>query len=289
LRRLPPIAAALALSLLPGAAHAHEFWLAPSAYAAAPGATLSVFAFVGTGFRGEALPYSARRAVRFLLQAAAPQDLAPLGRNGELAYAELPLRDDRGLLVAYESSFGSIHLEPAAFDAYLELEGLDGPREERAKLGPARPPGRERYARCAKTWVAGTDPARAEKVAGLTLEIVPLADPTTTGELTLRVLYRREPLAGALVRAWRQPLAAGATPANAASRDSVGAQCDGRTDAQGIVRLPLEGTGEWLVSTVHMVPCPEPEAADWQSYWASYTFARRGGRAGEDAGEGGKR
>jgi hypothetical protein len=268
------------LCLAPGTALAHEFWLTPSTYAAAPGSTLSIGAFVGTGFRGEGLPYSARRVVRFLLLGAARLDLAPLGRNGELAYATLPIPDDRGLLVGYESSFASITLDPAAFDAYLALEGLDGPRDERAKLGAIRPPGRERYARCAKTWIGGADPARASQVAGLTLEVVPLDDPMAGGDLPVRVLYAKEPLAGALVRAWRQPLAGGTAPAGAASRDSVGVRCEGRTDAEGVVRLPLEGAGEWLVSTVHMVACPEPETADWQSYWASYTFARPGGKQG---------
>jgi hypothetical protein len=31
--------------------------------------------------------------------------------------------------------------------------------------------------------------------------------------------------------------------------------------------------GEWLIGVVHMVPCREREAADWESYWASLTFA----------------
>jgi hypothetical protein len=33
-------------------------------------------------------------------------------------------------------------------------------------------------------------------------------------------------------------------------------------------------SGEWLVSLVDMVPSAEPSEADWESTWASLTFAR---------------
>jgi hypothetical protein len=38
--------------------------------------------------------------------------------------------------------------------------------------------------------------------------------------------------------------------------------------------LQMRNDGEWLVGVVHMVSCPAPAQADWQSYWASLTFAR---------------
>ena len=45
--------------------------------------------------------------------------------------------------------------------------------------------------------------------------------------------------------------------------------------------LDVHAAGEWLVSTVHMLPvaagtktAPGTPAADWESTWASLTFAR---------------
>jgi hypothetical protein len=52
-----------------------------------------------------------------------------------------------------------------------------------------------------------------------------------------------------------------------------------RTDAQGRGKLPLAGAGEWLVSTVHMVPNDDASVADWQSTWSSLWFVRPAGRA----------
>jgi hypothetical protein len=53
----------------------------------------------------------------------------------------------------------------------------------------------------------------------------------------------------------------------------VGPAWAGRTDANGRVVLRVDAPGEWLLSTVHMEACPDPGVADWQSWWASLTFA----------------
>jgi uncharacterized GH25 family protein len=268
------IAAVLALALAAVPALAHEYWLAPTRYDAARGDTLAIRALVGTGFRGEPRPYAASRVRRFTLETARSLDLSKLGTNGDLVYARLIAPDDGGALIAYASDFASIELPAAEFDAYLALEGLEGPRAARAKLGAAAGPGRERYARCCKTWIAGREPRRAARACGLPLELVPLGDPAAAGPITVRVLFHGRPLAGALVRAWNQPLAGSGRPAEAAERDSVGPARAIRTGRDGLARLDLAHGGEWLLSCVHMVPCADRSAADWESLWASLTFAR---------------
>jgi uncharacterized GH25 family protein/hydrogenase/urease accessory protein HupE len=254
--------------LYPACVSAHEFWLAPSTYAAAAGDTVSIRAFVGSGFRGEAKPFGARRVQRFELRAAATRDLSRLGSNGGLVYARFIAPDGGGALVAYQSDFASIELPGPRFEQYLAAEGLDGPRTARARAKAEDAPGRERYARCAKTWIAGKEPRRAEQVIGMPLEIVALADPAAADRLPLQVLYGGEPLAATLVRAWNTT----ATLA-ASERDSVPPACSSRTDAHGIVTLAIDHPGEWLVNAVHMVASGDPDA-DWESYWASLTFER---------------
>jgi len=261
-----------------GPASAHEFWLSPSHYRAAAGDKVSVSALVGTGFRGDPRPYATPRSVRFVVAAARTLDLTPAAVNGEIPWATFVMPDERGALVAYQSNFADIELPAAEFDAYLELEGLEAPRAARAKLGERAGPGRERYARCPKVWIAGRAPdaaaARALAPAGLPIEIVPLADPTTTSPLPVRLLWHGKPLAGALVRAWNTTLGEGWAPRAWSARDSVGPVAAARTDAHGEARLAIGRPGEWLIAAEHMEPCAERSEADWESWWASFTFAR---------------
>ncbi len=62
-----------------------------------------------------------------------------------------------------------------------------------------------------------------------------------------------------------------------------------RTDVHGRVRLPLGGAGVWMVKAVHMIPAPPGSGADWESFWASLTFAlpaRPAARRGRDRARG---
>ena len=252
---------------LPVGVQAHEFWLEPSGYVAVANDTITVCAFVGTGFRGDLKPYSPVRVVRFELYAPEKRDLSTLAINGDLAMAHLCLRDDRGAVVAYQTNFAAIEMESEKFEAYLRDEGLDEARAERARRG-ATGPARELYARCCKTWIAGSDLARARAVLGLKHEIVPLGDPVHEARLRVRVLFDGKPRAGALVRAWHT-----SDMHHAADRDSVGPAGEARTGADGVATLDVNRPGEWLVSTVHMLPSTLRHA-DWESYWSSFTFAR---------------
>ncbi|HYM80082.1 MAG TPA: DUF4198 domain-containing protein [Candidatus Limnocylindria bacterium] len=258
---------------IPVAVSAHEYWLAPSTYRAAAGDTVRIAAYVGTGFRGEPKPYAATRALRFTVQGPKRLDLTRAATNGDLSWTRFVAADGGGALFGYESDLASIELDGPAFDSYLKLEGLNGPRAARARRRE-RGSARERYARCPKAWVAGTEATRARQVLGLTMEIVPLATPGLGPTLPVRVLYRGRPLRGVLLRAWNRPLASGFAPTDAAARDSVGPATEGRSDRNGLVTLRVDAAGEWLVSAVHMVRAADRRAADWESHWASLTFAR---------------
>ena len=146
-----------ALAAVP--ATAHEYWLQPSRYAAAAGDTVAVDAHVGTGFRGDPVPYAVTRSVHFVLQGSRRIDLSRAPINGDLTWARLVSADGGGALIGYESNFAFIQLDGVTFDAYLATEGLDAARGERAKRGE-HGAARERYARCPKTWVSGNDPTR---------------------------------------------------------------------------------------------------------------------------------
>src|SRR5215471_11726072 len=142
-------------------AWAHEFWLSPSTYRPAAGDLVSVSMIVGTGFRGEVKPYATPRTVRFVLRGARESDMSGLPTNGDPVSARFRVAGGDGQLLAYESNFASIELKAHDFDAYLKLEGLDEVLAARARPGAAEGPGRERYARCPKTWIGSGQAERA--------------------------------------------------------------------------------------------------------------------------------
>ena len=268
-----------ALIALPTVAAAHEFWIAPSRYDAVQGTTIELGAVAGTGFRGEKKPWSPDHAVRFVLRTSKAIDLTRGATPGEVTWTRFAPTDGGGALAAFESDFLPIQLPGAQFNDYLKAEGLDGALA--ARKGSAAP-GRERYRRCAKAWLAGVDAARATAVVGMPLELVPESAPGTGAALRVHVLWKGRPLTGALVKAWRTSLDAASTPRSVFERDSVSVAWQGRSDAAGTVTIPVRDAGEWLVSAVHMEalhatwasPRSSEEEADWESTWASLTFAR---------------
>jgi len=143
-------------------ARAHQYWLAPTRYDAKPHQPVDVGAFAGTGFRGEAKPWSPGRCVRFVARTTRLIDLSRAGAPGETAWTRFAPADDGGAMLAYESDFAPIELAADLFDAYLAEEGLTGPLAARRKAG-THAAGRERYRRCAKTWLAGRDPGAARR------------------------------------------------------------------------------------------------------------------------------
>lgn len=253
---------------------AHEYWLTPSSYSASPGQTVSVQAFVGSDFKGELRPFAATRTVRLEIQGRERKDIRSNAINGDLNLANLMIEEDGGVVVAFETNFVPITLPAEQFDEYLRKEGLNDPLKARLALGAVAGPGRERYARCAKTWIAGRDGARLAQAFGMPLEIIPRNDPLAPGSLEVQVLYHSRPLEGVLVKAWNQPLAAGTIPREQSARDTVKPSAEARSGPEGIAILKIDGPGEWLLSAVHMVPSREKKEADWESLWASLTFAR---------------
>jgi len=262
---------ALFFVLVASGARAHDFWIEPSSFTPKPGDAVTLRLLVGERFAGDAVPRSAEMIARFV--AAGPAgEAAVRGREGGDP-AGFALLGAPGLyVIGYRSKPLSIELEAGKFESYLQTEGLDAISSLRAARGESEKPARERYSRCARSLLAAGPEAlgQADTPLGFTLELVAEKNPYTLAagdELPLRLTYDGAPIAGVLV--------------TAISQANPGASVAARTDAAGRVSLRLATAGVWLAKAVHMIALPRGGDAEWESLWASLTFAIGAPRAAQ--------
>lgn len=215
----------------------HDMWIEPATFAPQPGSIVALKLRVGQDLIGDPIPRSAALIREFVSAGAAGKKLV-VGREGSDPAGFVLQPETGGAVVGYYSNPSAVELEAEKFNAYVQEEGVRGVTARGPKV-------RERFTRCAKTLIGSND-----RLLGFPLEL--LAEP----QGTYKLLYQSKPLANALVVAIRKGHAS----------EKVSA----RTGADGRVRLPISADGMWLVKAVHIVP----DGADWQSYWASLTFAK---------------
>lgn len=275
----------------PGAAH--DFWITPSDFAPRPATTTGLELEVGVDWQGDLVARDPGLIERFVVRG--PISAASFGASegiaerpvagiaGQSPAGFLRLADDGLYVVALRTRRTPVTLDAATFARYLAEEGL----EELAgswRPTPAERPIRELFSRCAKSFLRvgepdpkaakSVDPKRLAKGAtaasasdnatsfGLTLELHAAIDPTqlVVGDsLPLRLTFAAKPLAGTLVVAL--------------PRDAPQAKVSGRTNANGEISLRFDRPGAWLIKAVHLVALPADAGADWESFWASLTFA----------------
>jgi len=253
----------LALALT-GTAMAHDTWLLPERFAAAP--------LTGLGFQvssGMAFPaLEAAIAPGRVEQAACRLGgrHLPAGRLTALPAAlgfEVVLPTTGSAACWVELGPLEIELTPAQVREYLHE--LDAPAALRHIWDTSATPGRwrERYTKHAKTFItvgtAGADPSWEEPV-GMLLEIVPELDPATLKagvELPVRVLKRGLPLAEFGLSTVHESGHLGPVT---------------KTDATGRVVLRLDHAGRWLLRGTELIAA-EREGIEWESHFTTLTLS----------------
>ncbi|MEM9691490.1 MAG: DUF4198 domain-containing protein [Myxococcota bacterium] len=248
----------MALVVFLGAARvaAHDYWMTPDPRASPPG-PVTVHLWVGENLEPEEeRPFAADRTVSFVhitkkeaARALDPVDGVPLWR-GALAAG--------GHLFALHRNIAYVELEAKRFEGYLRHKGLTSIIEERAARGESDAPGTERYQRYLKLWFAvGEAPDDVYgRVVGHELELLLLDRPKAGAPIRIRTLFRGQPLPGFSMTAQRE----GGEPQRL------------QTDAQGELTLPALEAGMWLARGVHMLRVDGDKRADWESFWAAFTF-----------------
>ncbi|WP_201982442.1 DUF4198 domain-containing protein [Hymenobacter rubidus] len=273
------ILAIAALISLVTTALAHEFWLEAPSFHVHPGQTVNVHTFIGADFKGEPWTTKATKIQRLVRYGPTPTDSTNLTPSSpaetDTFRTAFTFVQPGTHVVLLRSTNSFIELPAAQFTAYLREEGLDYALKLRQERDEMDKPGRETYRRCAKTLVqvgeaAATAPvtdSACRRVYGLPLELVPEQNPYRLGTdkaLTVRVLRAGKPAFGTAVQVWqRQPSGLPTTHYTT------------RANQNGRILLRLSGPGPYLLAAVDMSTAPAKlrDRADWQSTWASLTFA----------------
>ena len=186
---------------------------------------------------------------------------------GSAADAALTFATPGTHVVFFSTSNISSNLPALRFNEYASTEGLTPVLARRAANGSMNKPGRELYSRRGKALVQVGPPGKGPqphvtRPVGLGLEIVPLSNPYAPGnspQLTVQVLYRGQPLPGALVKL--NNLAADAKPVEMH-----------RTDAGGRATFKARRAGQWQFNVVWSQPLASNTSADFLTTFSSLTF-----------------
>jgi hypothetical protein len=241
--------------------YAHDFWIEPTLFQPDIGDRTEFNLRVGQDFSGDALPWVPEWFLDY--RVVGPDGAKPVrALIGDIPAGGFAPDKNALYMVGYFSRADLADLDPEKFNTYLQKEGLEHAYEARLAAGQEDTPGLEFYSRCAKSLIkagTGADTSVLSEVLGYPLEIIPLNNPYTLTDNTLkiRILYNDKPISGLAVFAF-----------NAADPES---QQRVNTDAAGEASIALDSNGTWLIKAVHIYEIDNPYA-DWESFWASLTF-----------------
>ncbi len=241
---------------------AHDLWIEPSVFLADTTRVIAVKLRVGMDLLGDPVPRDPALIDRFI--AADRTGVKPIiGRDGEDPAGVLRVANAGLVIIGYSSKPSQIVLPAQKFNDYLMEEGLESVAALRSKRNETNAEAREAFARCAKALLSSgpITAADVDRPLGFTLELVAEKNPYSleAGQsLPVRLLYKNQPLAGALVVA--------------VNRRNPSAKVSARSGKDGRVTLKLAEPGMWLVKAVHMTSAPAGADAQWESFWASLTF-----------------
>jgi hypothetical protein len=175
---------------------------------------------------------------------------------------------------------------PAGLKRYIALEGAPelAERYEREGAFAAGDSVTQRTTKYAKTVIdVGRGGSRAfARTAGDALEFVPVTDPSSLrvgDSLSVRLLFRGQPVAGAHLHAGAAPVAA--------VQDSAALPKDWKdvslmTGADGIARIAIDRPGLWNVRTLYAAPAAggagARAAAEWDVAFTTIVFYAAGER-----------
>ena len=241
--------------------NAHEFWLQPKKYRYQINEEMKIDFMVGENFSGEFWDLHRYKAEEIELYGGGlVKDLSKDVKSTKGNNLFLKPGHAGTYLITLKSNDAYLEMEPAAFNDYLEDDGLDHILSERKKLNQLGKPSYTRYAKLL-VQVGERRDDTFRKMIGLRYEIVPDQNPYTlkTGDyLQCTIFFEGKPAPHALVKVWSK------------IKDTTFLQ-NIYTGKDGSIRFPISASGEWMVSSVRMIKSGK-DGADYHSLWASLVF-----------------
>jgi uncharacterized GH25 family protein len=268
--RVALITATLVLATV-AIADAHDMFIKPANFFAAENSTVFVRLLNGTYSKSE--NSIARPRIR---------DIAIVGPNGrfrmdttewsaagDTSTFNVKVGSSATYVVGVSTAPNVIALTADEFNTYLADDGIPDELAQRKKEGSASTGARERYHKHVKSLiqVGDTRSDHYATVLGYPAELVPVENPYAlrVGQsLRLRTLVDGKAMANQYV------LYGGRTPnENRIEQRAL------RSDANGVVTVPLRARGTWYVKFINMTRLTGDTSATHESKWATITFAVR--------------
>jgi len=261
------LAVAMLVGLVSLASHAHEFWILPSDFQPQAGDTVTVDLVIGTDFEGFSSPYTPDEIAAFALIDVAGA-IPMKGRFGDMPAGKFVAAQD-GLVLVYHET-GPLYVtyrKPEKFISFATSKGFadiaalyQNADAENFKLV-------EQYRRFAKSLLMVGPASGQDQILGLQMELVALTNPyqqPAPNEFVLAVYETGAPRPGAQVTVFIRH-----APGDVEKKIIV-------ADDRGQVRLELLPGRQYLFDSVKLYRLRNPEmanGAEWESLWASLTFA----------------
>ena len=247
----------------------HEFWIEPEKYQVDSDGSLKAGLRNGQLFKGARLPYFNHRIRRF--ETVQNDNVTPYaGRMGDMP--ALVLEDlTSGLLVAlHETTPDLITYENwEKFASFAQTQGFDDIQNRHNARGLPKSNFGEHYTRHAKLLVSVDHGEGSDRAFGLETEFVALQNPYTLAVpeadspalLPVQLYYKGQPRPHAQVEVFER------SPNDTVQRRLL------RTDATGIVPIPVRAQHRYLLNSVVLRPLEDNANAVWETLWASLVFA----------------
>ncbi len=248
---------------------AHEFWLEPQQYIFSRGEEVNIRLKVGESFTGDNWSGNQQKVNELKLHYAdITDDLKNALTDDAGDSIQFSLFEEQTAMVTFNNINSFIELEAPKFNEYLNEDGLADAINYRKEHNETDSMGREFYQRSVKTiiQVGAKKTDVYKKQTSLPLDIIPLSHPYALKNqqtIKLKILFKGEPFSNKKIRTWHK------LPGMV--KDSAI-----MSDANGEISFPVETTGEWMVSCVHMIRTNNDPKAQWQSFWGSVTWGYTG-------------
>lgn len=247
---------------------AHDMFLRLEQFFVAPNSTVSVRLFNGTFIKSENSIAPDRLADIAVVSPAgrAKIDVAQWSAAGDTSSFPMRTGAEGTYVVGVSTKPRVLEMSGKDFNAYLRSDGIPDELAARRAQNLLEARAKERYQKHVKALVqVGATPSAAfGTVLGYPAELVPLENPYALkvgATLSVRVLVDGKPVANQFVQ----------YGGLSASNGRV-AQRNIRSDAAGLIRIPLDRTGTYYIKFISMTRVANDPEADHASKWGSLTF-----------------